>query len=117
MTFDLLLLNEFPDVEADRAGGRRNLILMFGRRPAALVYAAAALLTPVSIAVAVVLGAFPPAALAALLPSLFLARPLAWAFGDADRPVPLSAMAHNVIWNHATNLVLALALAFELWRR
>ena len=39
MTFDLLLLNEFPDEQADRAGGRRNLVLLLGRRGAALVYA------------------------------------------------------------------------------
>jgi len=117
MTFDLLLLNEFPDVEADRAGGRKNIILMFGRRPAALVYAAAALLTPASVVAAVVHGALPPLALAAALPSLFLARPLAWAFGDAEKAVPLPAMAHNVIWNHATNVVLALALVLALWRR
>jgi 1,4-dihydroxy-2-naphthoate octaprenyltransferase len=37
MTFDLLLLNELPDEEADRAGGRRNLVLILGRRAAALV--------------------------------------------------------------------------------
>jgi 1,4-dihydroxy-2-naphthoate polyprenyltransferase len=117
MTFDLLLLNEFPDVEADRAGGRRNIILLFGRKPAALVYAAAALLTPASVVAAVVSGALPATALAAVLPSLLLVKPLAWAFGDTDRPVPLPAMAHNVIWNHATNLVLALALVLALWRR
>ncbi|MFZ5787704.1 MAG: prenyltransferase, partial [Acidobacteriota bacterium] len=57
MTFNLLLLNEFPDEEADRSGGRRNLVLLLGRRAAAGAYAAAALATPASIAVAVVLGA------------------------------------------------------------
>ena len=46
MTFNLLLLNEFPDEAADRAGGRRNLVLLLGRRGAALVYAAAALSVP-----------------------------------------------------------------------
>src|SRR5687768_12031849 len=29
MTFNLLLLNEFPDEQPDRAGGRKNLILIF----------------------------------------------------------------------------------------
>ena len=32
MTFNLLLLNEFPDEAADRKGGRRNLVLLFGHR-------------------------------------------------------------------------------------
>jgi 1,4-dihydroxy-2-naphthoate polyprenyltransferase len=111
MTFDLLLLNEFPDEQADRAGGRRNLVLLFGRRTAAIVYATAALLTPLSIVAAVVLGALPWLALAATLPSLLLAKPLAWCFGDTSLPVPLPALGANVAWNLATNTVLAAALA------
>jgi 1,4-dihydroxy-2-naphthoate octaprenyltransferase len=117
MTFDLLLLNEFPDEEADRAGGRRNLVLLLGRRGAALVYAAAALLTPASIVAGVVLGALPPHALAAVLPSALLVKPLAWAFRDSRLAVPLPAMAANVVWNLATNAVLALALAAALLLR
>ena len=111
MTFDLLLLNEFPDEAADRAGGRRNIVLMLGRERAALVYAAAAILTPLSIVLAVVLGALPPHALAAMLPSLLLVKPLSWAFGSAQSPVPIPAMGANVVWNLATNSVLAAALA------
>jgi 1,4-dihydroxy-2-naphthoate octaprenyltransferase len=110
MTFNLLLLNEFPDEEADRGGGRRNLVLLLGRKGAALVYAAAALLTPASIVIAVLLGALPALALVAALPSLLLAKPLAWAFGDTRKPVPLPAMGANVVWNLATNSVLAIAL-------
>jgi 1,4-dihydroxy-2-naphthoate octaprenyltransferase len=111
MTFNLLLLNEFPDEEADRAGGRRNIVLMLGRKGAALVYAAAAILTPVSIVVAVLLGALPVHALAATLPSLLLVKPLSWAFGDARQPIPIPALGANVAWNLATNSVLALAFA------
>ena len=43
MTFNFLLLNEFPDEAADREGGRRHLIILFGRTAAARTYAAAAL--------------------------------------------------------------------------
>jgi 1,4-dihydroxy-2-naphthoate octaprenyltransferase len=110
MTFNLLLLNEFPDEEADRSGGRRNLVLLLGRKRAALVYATAALLTPASIVVAVAIGALPALALVAVLPSLLLAKPLGWAFGDAQRPVPVPALGANVVWNLATNSVLAIAL-------
>jgi 1,4-dihydroxy-2-naphthoate octaprenyltransferase len=114
MTFNLLLLNEFPDEEADRAGGRKNLVLMLGRRGAALVYAAAAVLTPVSIVAAVALRALPAHALAAVLPSFLLARPLAWALGDTREPVPVAALGANVAWNLATNSVLAAALVVAL---
>lgn len=117
MTFNLLLLNEFPDEEADRSGGRKNLVLMLGRKGAALVYAAAALATPLAIVVAVLLGALPVPALAATLPSLLLAKPLVWAFGDTREPVPIPAMGANVVWNLATNTVLAIALAVAVAMR
>ena len=117
MTLNLLLLNEFPDEEADRAGGRRNLVILLGRRPAALVYAAAALLTPASIVVSVALSVLPPISLAAVLPSLLLVQPLRWAFGDVSQPVPVPALGANVMWNLGTNTVLALSLvaAILLW--
>lgn len=35
---DLLLLNQFPDVEPDRDAGRRNLPIALGRRASSLVY-------------------------------------------------------------------------------
>ncbi|MDD1772967.1 MAG: prenyltransferase [Methanomassiliicoccales archaeon] len=38
LTFNLLLLNEFPDTEADRNGGRRNIVLRFGLSKAAWIY-------------------------------------------------------------------------------
>jgi 1,4-dihydroxy-2-naphthoate octaprenyltransferase len=116
MTFNLLLLNEFPDETADRAGGRRNLILLLGRQTAATIYSLAALAVPVSIVVAVVRGIFPLPALLALLPSLLLFPPLAWALRQAHDPVPLPALGANVAWNLATNSVLAAAIALTtIW--
>jgi len=110
MTFNLLLLNEFPDQAADQAGGRRNLVLLLGRRRAALLYALAALATPLSILVSVVSGLLPVAGLVAMVPSLLLVKPLRWAFGDTDESVPIPALGANVIWNLATNTVLAISL-------
>jgi 1,4-dihydroxy-2-naphthoate octaprenyltransferase len=110
MTFNLLLLNEFPDEAADRAGGRRNLVILLGRRPAARVYAVAALGTPLWLVASVVAGWLPAACLAAVAPSVLLAKPLGWAFGDIARPVPIPALGANVIWNLATNTVLAVCL-------
>jgi 1,4-dihydroxy-2-naphthoate octaprenyltransferase len=111
MTFNLLLLNEFPDVSADLTGGRKNLVILFGRRRAALIYAAAGLLTPLSILVAVAVRVLPATSLAAMAPSLFLAGPLRWAFRDAEKPVPIPAMRANVTWNLLTNVVLAVSMA------
>jgi 1,4-dihydroxy-2-naphthoate octaprenyltransferase len=114
MTFDLLLLNEFPDEDADRAGGRRNLVLLLGRRGAALVYAAAALLAPTAILLGVLARALPTQALAATLPSVLLAKPLGWALRRPHAPVPVPALGANVVWNLATNAALAAAVAVAI---
>jgi 1,4-dihydroxy-2-naphthoate polyprenyltransferase len=111
MTFNLLLLNEFPDEQADRIGKRRHLVITFGRRGAALIYAAAALAVPVAIVAAVAVRALPPHCLGALLPSLLLARPLRWALTAPASDVPVPALGANVAWNLATNALLAVTLA------
>jgi len=111
MTFNLLFLNEFPDEEADREGGRRHLVILLGRPAAARVYAAAAILTPASIIVAAAAGWLPPLALLGAVPSLLLVKPLRWAFASPLEAVPVPALGANVVWNLATNLVLAAALA------
>jgi 1,4-dihydroxy-2-naphthoate octaprenyltransferase len=117
MTFNLLLLNEFPDEAADQKGGRRNLILIFGRRPAARVYAAAAVLTPISIALSVAAGWLPPSALLGTLPSLLLVKPIQWSMTAALEPVPIPALGANVVWNLATNALLAVGLVIAILMR
>jgi len=110
MTFNLLLLNEFPDESADRAGGRRNLVLLLGRRAAARVYALAALAVPAWLLAAVLFGELPSACLAAMLPSILLAAPFRWMAAGTSEAVPHPALAANVMWILATNLALGAAL-------
>jgi len=110
MTFNLLLLNEFPDEKADRAGGRLNLVLLLGRSRAALVYVAAAVAAPAAILVAVLAKGLPPLALVGCLPFWFAVPAVRWAAAQPNEPVPIPAMAGNVIWNLATNALLAAGL-------
>jgi 1,4-dihydroxy-2-naphthoate octaprenyltransferase len=117
MTFNLLLLNEFPDEDADREGGRKNLVLLLGRRHAALVYAIAAIATPIFIAGSVMIGWLPAPALLGTLPSLLLVKPLQWAVGDTDKPVPIPALGANVVWNLATNTLLAAGMVAAVLMR
>lgn len=44
LTALLLFLNEFPDAEADRKGGRRHLVIFFGRKKSTVIYAFAVVL-------------------------------------------------------------------------
>jgi 1,4-dihydroxy-2-naphthoate octaprenyltransferase len=114
MTFNLLLLNEFPDEVADREGGRRNLVRLLGRTGAARAYVVAAWMVPVCLVVAVAIGALPTICLLACLPSLALIAPTRWALTAPLEPVPLPALGANVIWNLATNTVLAISLVIAL---
>jgi 1,4-dihydroxy-2-naphthoate octaprenyltransferase len=111
MTFNLLLLNEFPDEKADREGGRRNLLILMGRRKAAWLYALFGAFVPLSLVVGVLLSYLPPLALVACLPSLLLAKPIRWALTQPDEPVPIPALGANVIWNLSTNTLLGIMLA------
>lgn len=115
MTFNLLLLNEFPDEAADRRGGRRNLVRLLGRVGAARVYVIMGWLVPASLFAAVIAGALPPISLMACLPSFALIAPTRWALAAPREPVPLPALGANVIWNLATNTVLAICLAIALF--
>ena len=114
MTFNLLLLNEFPDEGADREGGRRNLVILLGRKTAALIYSLAALSVPVSIVVAIMFDWLPWLCLLAAVPSLLLAQPLRWAFSRPEEAVPIPALASNVVWILSTNTALALTLIAAL---
>jgi len=110
LTFNLLLLNEFPDQAADRQGGRANLVHRLGRPSAAVVYSAAALGVPGSIVAGWLVGPFPATALLGVVPSALLVRPVRWTVADPTGPVPVVALRDNVLWILGTNLFLAVGL-------
>jgi len=64
---NLLLLNQFPDVEADKVASRRHIPIAYGRRFSAKVYAVLMVATYVSLAAAVGFGVLPFTALIGLL--------------------------------------------------
>ena len=56
---NLLLLNQFPDVEADRSVGRSNMPILFGRRVSGYIYMFLFALAWLSLAVAIAVHALP----------------------------------------------------------
>ncbi len=64
---NLLLLNQFPDVEADRSVGRRHYPITIGRKASSLIYGAFLLCTYLAIVAGWALDYLPPAALLGLL--------------------------------------------------
>jgi 1,4-dihydroxy-2-naphthoate octaprenyltransferase len=106
---NLLLLNQFPDVEADASVNRRHILIIFGRTAGAWVYAAFALGAFVWVALAWIMGYFPAGTLLALL-SLPLA--LATVIGviknaeQIKRLIPY--LGKNVIYTLVTPLLLGI---------
>jgi 1,4-dihydroxy-2-naphthoate octaprenyltransferase len=86
---NLLFINQFPDVKADAAAGKRNLVVRLGPRRARWLYPVIAIAAYAWLIGAVVAGALPALALAALaaaFPAFSAARALA---RNALRPAAL----------------------------
>lgn len=108
---DLLLLNQFPDVEADQSVGRRPFPVTLGRAKSARIYVVLLALAYLSVVAGVIAGWLPIPALLALL-TLFLAVPVAKIVlqNPDDIEALLPAMGKNVLINILTPLLLALGL-------
>jgi 1,4-dihydroxy-2-naphthoate octaprenyltransferase len=108
---DLLLLNQFPDAEADETVGRRHLPIVAGKRTSAVVYVAFLLAAYLSIVLGVILRLLPAASLLGLI-TLIIAVPLAngaYRYAeDMEQLMPF--LARNVLVNIATPVLLAVGL-------
>ena len=108
LTALLLFLNEFPDHQADRLGGRRHLVIYFGSRKASFIYIVALASVYVFIIALAVLGNSPRTILISLftLPLAFkAARTIKEHHDDAKKMIP--ALAANVGVVILTDLLLA----------
>jgi 1,4-dihydroxy-2-naphthoate octaprenyltransferase len=110
---DLLLLNQFPDVEADRQFGRDHLPIRIGRPSSAIVYNVFLILTYVSIIAGCLLKMLPPGALTGLV-TLILAVPVMRGVVRHADDIPglIPFMIKNVIINISTPVFVALGLFF-----
>ncbi|HEY79012.1 MAG TPA: prenyltransferase [Dehalococcoidia bacterium] len=108
LVHNLLLLNEFPDTEADRQAGRRTLPITMGREKAGIVYSVLTVIVYLWIVVAAVLTIMPWWSLIALATIPFAVRAIKGARRpqEMDRLVP--AMADNVMVILITQLLLGI---------
>ncbi|MFO1320094.1 MAG: prenyltransferase [Burkholderiales bacterium] len=108
---NLLLLNQFPDVEADRRVGRRHLPMMLGRPRAAWVYAGILQLAYLTLLVALALHALPlGCALGLLTAPVAIAAAFRVVRHADDLPALMPAMGMNVIVNLATPVLMGIGL-------
>ena len=108
---ELLLLNQFPDIDADRQVGRRHLPIVLGRRRSAAVFGVLVIAAFAAIGTGVTLGSLPRLALLGLLPlplGLYLARQAYVQAENLPRLIP--QMGLNVLMIHITLVLFAVGL-------
>ena len=112
LTMQLLFLNEFPDADADRAGGRRHLVILLGKQRSAVLYAVIMAAMYGVIVAGVLVRALPVAALIALatVPLASMASLRAIQYPD-DLPKLTPGLALNVMTVLITDALLAVGLA------
>jgi len=108
---NLLLLNQFPDVEADQTVGRKHLPIVLGRRASSIVYGVFLLAAYLSIIIGVWFEFLPKASLLGL-GSLLISVP-AWRgafmyYENIPKLIPFMGM--NVIINLVTPVLVAIGL-------
>jgi len=108
---NLLLLNEFPDMKADKKAGRRNLPIIFGARRSAIIYGVFIFLTYLLIIVSFHFDLLPRLSLIALS-TMVIALPtfigVLRYYMNTEKLVPY--MGLNVIITIATPLLIAAGL-------
>jgi 1,4-dihydroxy-2-naphthoate octaprenyltransferase len=108
---NLLLLNQFPDIDADRSVGRDNFPVALGPAKSALIHGGFSLLAFAALAGSALAGLLPAAALlgaAMLLPALQVFRGARDHGGDAERLLPF--LAKNVAVTLATPALVSLGI-------
>ncbi|MEA3226228.1 MAG: prenyltransferase [Planctomycetota bacterium] len=115
LTANLLLLNEFPDFEADTKGGRYHIVIALGKRKACYLYAGLMAMTYLCIVAAVVSRLMPPLTLIALLTAPFALKAISTTFKNHDdHQKMLPALGANVITVLATDALLALGYVLTM---
>ncbi len=114
-TNNLLLLNQIPDIQADKQHGRNHIAIQYGLSKAIHAYTTMASLSFVCLIAAVMLGLLPYVSLLALLPivlSLVISFQLQKIKSESEIATLLPLMGKNVLITISTPVILSLTLIF-----
>lgn len=115
LTALLLLLNEFPDAEADKAGGRKHMVIKYGKKKSARIYAAGMFATFAIILLMPLLGLSSYWLLIALLPLPLAIKASQTALTHGSNMEKLMpALGMNVMVVLGTDLLIAIAVIIQL---
>jgi 1,4-dihydroxy-2-naphthoate octaprenyltransferase len=108
LVHNLLLLNEFPDVEADKTASRKTLPITMGGKGAAIFYSALTVILYLWIIAWVIVGLMPVFSLLALLTIPFAIKAIQGALNYRDESKLIPGMANNVLVVLLTQLLLGI---------
>jgi len=97
LVHNLLLLNEFPDTEADKKVGRKTLPIVMGKTRASRIYSVLTVVVYLWIIGGVVAGLMPLFSLIALLTLPFAIKAIQGALKPQEMDKLVPAMANNVL--------------------
>ena len=108
LVHNLLLLNEFPDVDADRKAGRKTLPITMGKAKASIVYSVLTVVVYLWIIGGVVTGQMPTFSLIALGTLPFAVKAIQGALKTQEIEELVPAMGNNVLVVLLTQLLLGI---------
>ena len=108
LVHNLLLINEFPDVEADRTANRRTLPIVIGNSKSAIVYSTLTVIVYLWIIGGVVAGQMPPFSLLGLLSIPFAVKAIRGSFQHQDMSKLVPALANNIFVVLLTQLLMGI---------
>lgn len=108
LVYNLLLLNEFPDVEADQKAGRKTLPITMGKAKAGIVYSVLTIIVYLWIIGGVVTEQMPVFSLIALLTLPLAIKAIKGALKSQEMSRLVPAMANNVLVVLLTQLLLGI---------
>jgi len=115
LTSLLLLINQFPDIEADKKGGRRHLVIRFGVKIASYIYTSGMFITFGIIVLMPIIKISSFWIYLALIPLPLAVKACLTAIKHGDdfkRMIP--ALGNNVLTVLGTDLLLAIAVFIEV---
>lgn len=108
LVHNLLFINEFPDVEADKVGSRKTTPMVIGRARASIVYSALTIAVYLWIIGSVIAGVMPVYCLIALLTIPFALKAIKGSFRYQEMDELVPALANNVTVVLLTQLLLGI---------
>ncbi len=108
LVHNLLLLNEFPDTEADEKAGRKTLPITMGKVKASIVYSILTLVVYLWIIGGVVAGQMPAFSLIALLTLPFAIKAIQSALKPEEMSKLMPAMGNNIMVVLLTQLLMGI---------